>query len=113
MRLVPASHLHTEVAGELIAAQDARWRKQDAAEAAKSSPSKSAAKAAKPPKSPVPRKGPKKPGHPSGSVQPAAVSEPTVTLQPGSVILTPEEGQALDHLLDHPAVKRLIEAEDL
>lgn len=123
---IPASHLDITLGEELTALADARWRKVDAAAAAtKPASSKSPKSVAAPdlvdkkpaPKlptsgpapKPVPKNVPKTPAprrSPSGSARP-------ITLQPGSVILSPEEGAALDHLLDHPVVKGLIEREDL
>lgn len=116
--MINASHLDTEVRAEIRAIEDERYRRQDAAgKPAPKKPNRLAPTPGPAPK-PVVKKTKPKPPDPAPRVEkpPSGSANPSLTptraskksLPPGSVILSPAEADALDHLLaTHPQTRHL------
>lgn len=85
MSEIDASHADATLRDELTQALDEQWREMDRRKAAKSAV--------------------------AGPSAPTAPDRPTPP--PGSLLLSPEETKALDALLAHPTVRRVLAEQDL
>jgi hypothetical protein len=104
--MINASHLDVVITEEIHAAEDARWRRQDAPSKSGISPAPPAPKP-KPsePKPPAPKPSKKTPQSPTPRAKKppseSAKPPPAPELPPGSLILSPAEAEAVDEALDY------------